>query len=62
MFRGLIPIMYHISEREIQHNIDLYRGLHPEDKRTDEDLRAYAINTELYKRPGASKDIEIHRI
>ena len=46
-FRGIIPILNKISDREINEAIKEYRELNLEDKRTDYELRPYIVNTIL---------------
>jgi hypothetical protein len=47
VFRGLIPQVNKISDREINELIQRFREIVPHDKRTDEELRPFAVNTIL---------------
>jgi hypothetical protein len=49
-FNGIIPIINKISDREIDGVIKRWRKLEPTDKRTDEELRPYVVNTILASR------------
>ncbi len=46
-FRGLIPIALDISENDIKLCIKKHRKLYPNDKRTDDEIRPFVINTLL---------------
>ena len=46
-YRGIIPTVHNVSEKAIKKVMDEYRKSTPEDKRTDLELRPYAVNTIL---------------
>ena len=46
-FSGLTPTIHKVSDREINGVIERYKKLNPADKRTEEELRPYAVNTIL---------------
>lgn len=46
-FSGFLPTVHRISDREINGVIERWRKLEPTDKRTDEELRPYVVNTIL---------------
>lgn len=46
-FSGVIPTISKISDREINGVIERWRKLEPTDKRKDEELRPYVVNTIL---------------
>ena len=46
-FSGIIPTIHKVSDREINGVIERYKKLEPTDKRTEEELRPYAVNTIL---------------
>ena len=43
-FRGLLPTIHGISEEQIKDHIMKWRELNPNDNRTDDELRPYAVN------------------
>jgi len=48
--RGILPTLYNITEDQIEALMSKYRKEHPEDKRTDEELRPLAVNTLINKK------------
>ena len=44
-FKGVIPSMYNISEQEIIDFIEQWRSLNPNEKRSNDELRPYVVNT-----------------
>lgn len=43
-FNGLLPTIHGISDDQISDHIRKWRKLNPNDKRTDDELRPYAVN------------------
>ena len=43
-FNGLIPFIHGISDKEINEHIRKWREVNPNDKRTNDELRPYAVN------------------
>lgn len=48
--QGLMSFAFNISQKEIDAMIAKFREKFPDDKRTDEELRPYAINEIMYQR------------
>ena len=46
-FSGIIPTINKVCNREINGVIERYKKAEPADKRTEEELRPYAVNTIL---------------
>ena len=49
--RGILCVFYDIKEEEISAMITKFRSKFPDDKRTDEELRPYAVNQIRRDRP-----------
>lgn len=45
IYPELVAFAHGITEEEIDNLVDVYKGLFPDDKRTDDELRLHAIQT-----------------